>query len=248
MSLNLNFTHKNEYTLHNSISCECIRLYGIEVKLLKTKKLNLDREVFGDWSSIKTNNKDIFDVHIMPDNSENFDFAEFAFGEFGFTNTETCSVYISAQECMKLGFGINELMSCLVVLPSNKVMEITNAEVLTPGINNLWAYSDAKTVFKLALNTYKFKLHDEIEPNDVINTLDIKEKDLDKVQDIQDGYDPLDNYFEKLLNTKEVQDYEAEVKPLAQTVETDINISLDTNNKKIQKPVVNKDEIDPFGW
>lgn len=248
MSLNLNFTHKNEYVLHNSISCECIRLYGIEAKLLKTKKLNLDHEVFGDWSSIKTDGSNIFDIHILPDNSDNFDFAEFAFGEFGFTNTETCSVYISAQECMKLGFGINELVSSLVVLPSNKVMEITNAEVLAPGINNLWAYSDSKSIFKLVLNTYKFKLHDEIEPNDVINTLDIKEEELKNVQDIQDNYDPLDNYFEKLLNTKETQDYEAEVKPLAQTVETKPTVSDDTNNIKVQKPVVNKDEVDPFGW
>lgn len=246
MSLNLNFTHKNEYVLHNSISCECIRLYGIEAKLLKTKKLNLDHEVFGDWSGIKTNNKDIFDIHIMPDNADNFDFSEFAFGEFGFTSTETCSVYISAQECMKLGFGINELMSCLVILPSNKVMEITNAEVLAPGIDNLWAYSDSKSIFKLTLNTYKFKLHDEIEPADVINTIDVK--DPSDIEETMETYDPLDNYFEKLLNTKETQDYAAEVKPLAQVVETDTKISDETNNKKVERPVVNKDELDPFGW
>lgn len=246
--MNFNFTHKNEYKLHNSISCECIRLYGIEVKLLKTEKLNLDKEVFGDWSSIKTDNKQIFDVHILPDNSENFDFGDFAFGEFGFSNTESVSAHISAQECMKLGFGINELMSCLIILPSNKVMEISNAEVLDPGINNLWAYSDSKSIFKLNLNTYKFKLHDEIAGSDVINTLDVSEREIREIDDIQEHYNPLDNYFETLLNTKEVQDYEAEVKPLAQTVTTSSKVNDDTNNLKVQKAVVNKDELDPFGW
>ena len=57
--MNFNFTHSNEYSLNNSLICECIKLYGIEAKLLKTEKINLDKEVFGDWSSIKTNSSDV---------------------------------------------------------------------------------------------------------------------------------------------------------------------------------------------
>lgn len=245
--MNFNFTHKNEYNLNNSLICECIKLYGVEAKLLKTEKVNLDKDVFGDWSSIKTNGKDIFDIHLLPDNAENFDINNYSFGDFGFLNSESASVYCSAQECLKLGFGMNELMGCLIVLPSNKVMEISNIDILNPGINNLWAYSDAKCVFKLTLNTYNFKIQDEINNYDIINTLDIKEDTTclkDKIENEIDNLDALDNYFEKLLNTKNKQDYEAEVNPVAKTVEFD-KPSLD---KEVLKPIVNKDETDPFGW
>ena len=37
--MNFNFTHSNEYSLNNSLICECIKLYGIEAKLLKTEKI-----------------------------------------------------------------------------------------------------------------------------------------------------------------------------------------------------------------
>lgn len=245
--MNFNFTHSNEYSLNNSLICECIKLYGIEAKLLKTEKINLDKEVFGDWSSIKTNSSDVFTIHLLPDNAENFDFSNYQFGDFGFLNTEQTSVYCSAQECLKLGFDTNSLMSSLVVLPSNKVMEITNIEILNPGVNNLWAYSDAKCVFKLSLNTYNFKLHDEIKNSDITATLDIPESDKcikDKIEDEIDSIDALDNYFEKLIKTKKEQDFEAEVNDTVSTVEP-LEPSLD---KRVMKPVVNKDEIDPFGW
>lgn len=245
--MNFNFTHSNEYSLNNSLICECIKLYGIEAKLLKTEKINLDKEVFGDWSSIKTNSSDVFTIHLLPDNAENFDFSNYQFGDFGFLNTEQTSVYCSAQECLKLGFDSNALMSSLVVLPSNKVMEITNIEILNPGVNNLWAYSDAKCVFKLSLNTYNFKLHDEIKNSDITATLDIPESTeciKDRIEDEIDSIDALDNYFEKLIKTKKEQDFEAEVNDTVSTVEP-LEPSLD---KRVMKPVVNKDEIDPFGW
>lgn len=267
--MSFNFSHKNEYSLHNSMIRECIKLYGFNVKLVKTEKLNSDKEVFGDWSSVKTNNTDVFDINMLPENSEAFDNSEYNFGDFGFLSQDTCNAFVSAEDCLKLGFDSNSLMSCLIVLPSNKVMEITNVDIQSPHINNLWAYSDAKCVFKLSLNTYNFKLHDEIEHKDVVNTLEVNTNNIcdlpDEVSTEIDNTDTLDNYFEHLIKQKNDQDYEADVRPAVTVVKKseysdeidDMNSSRTVKNSRNKDPsiddtiksaIVNKSELDPFGW
>lgn len=224
--MNFNFTHSNEYLLNIDLIDEFITLYGTDVKLLITEKKNLDRTVFGDWSSIKTNDKDVFDIYVYPENTDAYESNGYRFGDFGFVSTDNATVFISIKSASKYNLTIEQLMSSLIIFPSNKVMEITDVEYQVPNINNLWAYSDQKSCYKLSLRTYEFKPHDEIDNN--VNTLEVEK--VEDFENMKENFDSLDNYFETLLKEKSDIEYEAEVKA--------------TNDKT----VVNKDENDPFGW
>lgn len=222
--MNFNFTHSNEYLLNIDLIDEFISLYGTDVKLLITEKKNLDHTVFGDWSSIRTNNKDVFDVYVYPENTDAYESSGYRFGDFGFISTDNATVFISIKTVSKCKLNIEQLMSSLIIFPSNKIMEITDVEFQVPNINNLWAYSDQKSCYKLSLRTYEFKKQDEI--NDNVNTLEIENPDdFNNV-----NFDSLDNYFDTLLKEKSEIEYEAEVKPAN------------------EKPIINNDEKDPFGW
>ena len=243
--MNFNFSHSNEYNLHTNLTDEFIKLYGIQSKLILTKKENPDSVVFGDWSSIKTDGKNIFDVHLYSENTAEFD-GSYDFTEFGFASSDSTTVYISSVEAYEYGLTIEKMLSSLIVLPSNKVLEVTDVEHQVPNINNLWAYSDAKTAFKLTLRTYEFKLHDNIEQTDLVNTLEVDSEESNIEEDVQetlDAYQSLDNYFDTLLRNETKLTKEAEVK---NTVPTSVENS--TNNERQYKPVVNNDETDPFGW
>lgn len=242
MSFNLNFSHKNEYALNVNLIDECIRLYGIEAKFIITHKKNVDPVVFGDWSSVKTDGRNIFDVHLLPANADDLDHGSYRFSDFGFNNFDTSEVFISAKEVAKYNLAIETMMSSLVVLPSNQVFEVTNVEHQVPGINHQWAYSDAKSAFKLTLRVYEFKMHDEIEQPDLINSLEVESHE--ELHPKVDNYDALDGYFETLLKQEKDQDYEAEIKDL-----NSVKIYQEPNlDRREFKPVVNTDEKDPFGW
>ena len=196
--INFNFSHSNEYVLNIDLIDEFIHLYGIETRLLITEKKNIDVSVFGEGG--------------------------YEFNDFGFNSFDSFNGFISSIEASKYNLTIKKLLGSLVVLPSNKVLEITNVEHQNPSINNLWSYSDQKSCFKLSLRTYEFKLHDEIEKGSNVNSLEVE----DTEEDI--SFDSLDGYFETLLKEKEKIEYEAETKP----------------NK--EEAIVNNDERDPFGW
>lgn len=243
--MNFNFTHKNEYVLNVNLIDEAIRLYGIDAKILVTDKNNVDIEVFGDWSSVKTDNKNIFDVHLLPSNADDLDRGNYMFSDFGLNIQDSCEVFISAKEVSKYNLDMHTMLSSLVIFPSNKVMEITNVEWQVPGINNLWAYSDAKSAYKLTLRAYEFKLHDfegNMNNSDLVNTLETESKEDTEIQ--YENYDVLDGYFETLLKEKEDLQYEAEVKDL-----NSVKVYEEPNlDKREFKSVVNTEEKDPFGW
>lgn len=244
--INLNFSHKNEYKLNQGLINEAIQMYGMEVVLVKTEKLNLDHDVFGDWSSIKTS-KDAYHIHALPSNADSIDTNEYQFGDFGFINDDTCTVYMSTTELFKYSLDVDDLMSSLVILPSNKIMEITDVKVNSDGINNLWGYSDVKTSFIVTMRQYNINSHDELNDS-IINTLDIEVEDTESVEDvIQEtvkNYDPLDNYMEKLFNDKKSIEFESEVKEVAEVVKP----CKPNVDKVVKKPIVNKQEIGRFGW
>jgi hypothetical protein len=240
--MNFNFSHKNDYALNTRLIDELIRLYGVESRFILTEKKNLDEVVFGDWSSIKTNNQDIFDVHLLPASPDDIDRGDYMFSDFGFNNFNSTEVFISAYEVARYGLSIEKMMSSLIVLPSNQIFEVTDVEHLVPGMNNLWAYSDAKSAFKLTLRVHEFKAHDETEPADLVNTLEVESHS--DLHNKMDNYDALDGYFETLLKQSDEQDYEAEVKE-ANNVKEYKEPNLD---EKILKPIYNTDEKDPFGW
>ena len=238
--VNFNFSHKNEYQLNINLIDEFIRLYGIECKLLITEKKNTDPIVFGDWSNIKTNNKDIFDVHIYSENADSFERQEYQFTEFGFNTLDNMSGFISIKEAKRFNLDMEKLLSSLIILPSNKILEITDCEYQVPGINNLWAYSDVKSAFKLTLRTYEIKLHDNFEPYSNVNTVEVD--NLDDIDGVVENYDSIDGFFDTILKQESDLEYEAEV--------NDTNTVKDEKlePQKTQKPTVILDEKDPFGW
>lgn len=249
MGFNLNFTHKNEYSLHNNIISEAISLYGVQCKLIITFKQNIDFTVFGDWSNIKTNGLNIFDIDVLPADQSDIERQDYQFTEFGLNYLYSNEVFISSKSLAKLGINLEALYSALIVFPSNQVMEITDVDFKVPGVNNLWAYTDLKSVIKLTLNSYQFKLHDNIQDKDLVNTLEVEGDSPEKIEEnieiSDENFKVLDNYFESILNTKTDQDLESEVRDV--TVDVDKNIKEDKDDG-VLKPIIDNSEQDPFGW
>lgn len=242
MSTNFNFSHSAEYDLNIKLIDEFIRLYGIECRLLLSKKQNIDPVVFGDWSSIKTNKTDVFDIHIYSESADNFERDSYQFTDFGFNISDTMAGYISIVEANQYNLTIEKFISSLILLPSNKFLEVTDVEYQVPGMNNLWAYSDRKSAYKLTLRTYEFKLHDHLDQSSAISTMEVES--VDDIEETEKSYDILDGYFETLLKKEDDIHIESEVKDLNSV--KDANAQSD--NERVFKPIVNNDEDDPFGW
>ncbi len=227
---NFNTNESAEYDLNTELIDECINLYGVQTKFLVVQKLNSDDTIFGDYSSIKTDNSKIFDVFMMPENSDSWDSGGYNFSEFGMLNNDSCTVFVSknsVQNIIELDF--KELYGNLVVMPNNKIMEVTDVQFEVPGVNNLFTYSNSKSVYKLTLKPYSAKLTDEINQNDVINN-------------DNDDYTSLDNYFDELLDIKIAQDTEMEINPSQITIKKEPDIDI-----VVQKPKVSRLEDSVFG-
>ena len=227
---NFNFNENPEYDLNTELIDECINLYGVQTKFLVVQKLNSDDTIFGDYSSIKTDNSKIFDVFMMPENSDSWDSGGYNFSEFGMLNNDSCTVFVSknsVQNIIELDF--KELYGNLVIMPNNKIMEVTDVQFEVPGVNTLFTYSNAKSVYKLTLKPYSVKLTDEINQNDIIN-------------DDNADYTSLDNYFDELLDIKIAQDTEMEINPSQITIKKEPDIDI-----VVQKPKVSRLEDSVFG-
>ena len=227
---NFNFNENPEYDLNTELIDECINLYGVQTKFLVVQKLNSDDTIFGDYSSIKTDNSKIFDVFMMPENSDSWDSGGYNFSEFGMLNNDSCTVFVSknsVQNIIELDF--KELYGNLVIMPNNKIMEVTDVQFEVPGVNNLFTYSNTKSVYKLTLKPYSVKLTDEINQNDIIN-------------DDNADYTSLDNYFDELLDIKIAQDTEMEINPSQITIKKEPDIDI-----VVQKPKVSRLEDSVFG-
>lgn len=227
---NFNTNESAEYDLNTELIDECINLYGVQTKFLVVQKLNSDDTIFGDYSSIKTDGTKIFDVFMMPENSDSWDSGGYNFSEFGMLNNDSCTVFVSknsVQNIIELDF--KELYGNLVIMPNNKIMEVTDVQFEVPGVNNLFTYSNTKSVYKLTLKPYSVKLTDEINQNDIIN-------------DDNADYTSLDNYFDELLDIKIAQDTEMEINPSQITIKKEPDVDI-----VVQKPKVSRLEDSVFG-
>ena len=154
--------------------------------------------------------------------------------------------------------------------PSNQIMEISDCEQKVPGINNLWAYSDQVSVYRLTLKPYERRAQDEIDNESVLNTVEVKDNgpvDVAELNSVKEIFDSLDGYFDTLLNEKEEQDYQAEFEPFAESKEDETGTEIIEENhgkpienpktmkqkiknkdRRVIKPVVDISEKDPFNW
>lgn len=226
--MGFNFNNQPEYQLNTGLTEEMIRLYGVSNKFLITEKINEDTTVFGDYSHMKSDNSKIYDMHMLPEESENWDTSEFNMNDFGLGNFENIVMFVA-----KSSFdGIVELPQItgnLIVFPNNKVMEITNTDPVVAGMNNLFTYDNAKSVYKLTCKPHEFKLINELDDTAVIH-------------EEAEGNETLDVYFQELLDTAFDQDTEAEVTTNVTTV--DSSTLLD---KKVEKPIIDNTEDDVWG-
>jgi hypothetical protein len=226
--MNFNINNQPGYDLNTSLTEEMIRLYGVLIKFLVTEKINKDDNVFGDYSHMKSDGSKIYDMYALPENSEDWDISQESYNNFGLMNFENISLFIaksSFADFEDFG-GIN---GNLLVLPNEKVMEVTSVDYVVPGVNNLFTYNNAKSVYKLSCKPYDFKIIHEIE-NEHIS---IDQTNVDN---------SLDSYFDELVNRAERQDNEAEIKPQVTTVK-DIGII----DEKVIKPIIDRTEDDVWG-
>jgi len=234
--MNFNFSKNPEYSLNKSITNELINLYGILTKFLVTEKINKDDVVFGDYTHLKSDSSKIYDIYMMPETSETFDSSGYNFSDFGLVNLDNINLFISRQSVEIIygsdfddSIGLNDVLGNLIVLPNNKIMEITNIELMVPGVNNLFTNDDVKSAYKLSCKPYANKLIQELDSVDISINEEV-------------SYDTLDNYFQELLDVSTEQDHEVEVKESVTVIEKVLGVDT-----KIQKPVVSKFEDDVFG-
>lgn len=239
--MNFNFSQQPEYSLNSTLTHEVINLYGVLTKFLVVQKINKDDIVFGDYSHLKSDSSKIFDVYMMPENSEEFDSAGYNFSGFGLVNLDSVNLFVS-RTSIELIFGANVdttngiggIIGNLIILPNNKIMEITDVEYMVPGINNLFTYKDTKSAYKLSCKSYNNKLIQELNNSDISVSKDENEDIV--------PYESLDNYFNELIGEKTEQDVEAEVIPQVTTI-----IHTETEDTRVQKPIIDKTEDDVFG-
>lgn len=228
--MNFNYSGKAEYELHTSLIEEMINLYGVPTKFLVTEKINKDDIVFGDYSHLKSDSSKIYDIYMLPENTENWDEQGYNFTPFGLTNYDTITMFAAKSSFVDEDHNeFDEIVGNLIIFPNNKVMEITHLTSTFPGINNLFTHNDTKSVYKLTCKPYDFKL---------INEIDNVSLSIDP----EVPYETLDVYFQELIGISEDQDKEASITPSVTTIQKTGDI-----DNKIQKPIIDKTEDSVWG-
>jgi len=156
MPVNLN-NIQSEYNLYSEQTEELIDIYGLTVKYVKSDNQNLD-EIFGEYSHKKLNQNDVYEVNVMPENSENFDVLGNTFSKFGFTQTETFNCYIHKNQIKKFNYDDvrSQCVGDIIILPNNKKFEITFVEHEVQGLNNMFTYSNEKNVYMFKAKLYNY--------------------------------------------------------------------------------------------
>ena len=227
--MNLNFYNSPEYDLNKSLITEMISMYGVQVKFVKVKKIKEDN-LFKDYQHLVADKNDIIEMYALPENSDSFDSNGYQFSSFGFTDLNNLSVFISVESFGDIQF--KDILGNLIVLPSNKILEITDVTFQVPGINNDFVNNNSRTVYKLTLTPYEFKLTDNLseiqKPSDDLSPLDTPPKSLD-------------DYFEELMKEKEDLETELEVKD-SQTVSKETNL-VDSFERPIDEKVKSQKNV-----
>ena len=235
--MNFNFSNQPDYSLNSSMINEVINLYGVLTKFMVVLKINRDDTVFGDYSHLKSDGSKIFDLYALPEVMEEWTQENYGFSEFGFVNSDSIGLFVSRKDMERIyqnfdeGKGFKDIIGNLLVLPNNRILEITDIEHEVPGMNNLFTQNDIKTVYKLSCRTYNQKLITEIDSVDV--AADPK---------FEGDYETLDTYFSELIDSGTAQDNEAEVNDTVKTVKRNTTI-----DEIVQKPIVDNSEDNIFG-
>lgn len=261
MNLNLNFSNQNEYDLNESLVDEMINMYGVQIKLLLTEKINQDDNVFGDFTHMKTNADSIFSMYVLPEETEDFSTDGYSFSPFGASNFDNIVLFISKATLSIDTFLVDDvvdfrlLMSQLIIFPNNKIMEITDVDPCVAGVNNLFTHGNEKSVYKLTCKPYATKIITELVPEHLtapeVEDYDFStafgESETDDTDDstieTTDSYETLDNFFDELDDTKTDQDNE--VKSLSDYADVDyVTEELDEDVDTVEQTILVDDTVE----
>ena len=137
MNLNIGFGgHEGEYDLLKSQTQEVINIYGIYTKYLIAEKVNQDK-IFGEHSHIKVDNDEVYEMFMLPEETEAWGGGGDLFSKFGLQNLDTLGFFIGVEDMEKIhpnivnreGKGFDGIIGNLVVLPNNKIMEVTGFDI-----------------------------------------------------------------------------------------------------------------------
>jgi len=171
---------------------------------------------------------------MLPESSDGWDVNDSSFSQFGLVNQECINLFVAKVDIVDVIPDImnhtRSITGNLIVLPSNKILEVTDSHWEVPGVNNLFTETDAKSVLKLSCKPYDSKLVQEINPQDV---------SIDPVV----PYTTLDTYFNELINQTNAQNVGAETTPTVPTVSNNKGLVDGTSNK----PPIDKTTSDVWG-
>ena len=227
MGFNLNRNNHPDYNLKMSQISELINMYGVEVDFLYTEKVNVDR-LLQDFSHLKFKEKDSKKIYLLPENPNGFD-GDYNWNLFGLQNNLIVNFFISSKTVEEIlkekNKDINEiynfLTNKLIVLPSGVIFEITDVSSLVEGVNNLFLYSDIKSVYKLTTRVYYNSKQNEFkydpntkddpnklkqnQPQDTSEAPKIDYQETPESDIYEENFEDLDSYFKSLdnINIKE---------------------------------------------
>lgn len=195
--MNFNYSKSPEFNLIGKISDEYINLYGIKCVYHKTNKLQKD-EIFGEHSRLSINDKDTFEIFLLPNESETYG-GDSMIGVFGLTNQESLVAYVSKNTMKKIhpkivddiGNNFDYILGDIVVFDSGKIMEVSNFSCYVEGLNNLFVYNDSKNLYKITLKTYigntieKTNLDNQEQFEKIENLEEVFELDTNKKEEVK---------------------------------------------------------------
>jgi hypothetical protein len=167
MGFNLNTSRKPEYKLNESLIHENIQMYGFPVLFLYSDRVNEDSIVFRDFSHYKITPGVSKQIYILPEDSSNWG-GDAVFNSFGFYDMHNTVGYVSKKTMLELFPGFLEtegvdskIINSLIVTPDSTILEITDINRYDPGVNNLWAFADQGSSYKLTMKIYDINISDE---------------------------------------------------------------------------------------
>lgn len=211
---NLNTSRKPETTLYENTIDEAISMYGIACKWLYSERINED-SVFQDFSHNKVDSSVEYPtIYLLPEDSSSWE-GDSTFNSFGFFNQHTQNLFISKAGMLSLYPDFltetgsrAEVVNSLLITPSSTILEVTHVEHFTPGINNLFAFADSPSSYKLTVKVYTKNLADD----GVASVQDNIKLDEDEIFEHDEPIDTtdIDDFFSSLESVKEQQDLEGD--------------------------------------
>lgn len=196
---NLNRSTNPDYTLKENQIEEVINIYGVECDYVYTSKENQDK-IMRDFTHLKTGDSE--KVMLMPEDMVAFE-EDLNWDMFGLNNMRTMHLFISKKTMFKLfpEWSFNkfakDIVNSLVIFPSGAIMEIADITTTGEGINNLFMYNDAESVYRLSMRNYYASQQNTVEEEAV------------QSEEVEETFEDLDSYFSSLDGVKQEQDEES---------------------------------------